>query len=34
MKEFEQKDYKVFEMFSHQLALVTAGNLIPIPFLN
>ena len=27
MKEFEQKDYKVFEMFSHQLALVTAGNI-------
>lgn len=26
MKEFEQKDYKVFDMFSHQLALVTAGN--------
>lgn len=27
MKEFEQKDYKVFDMFSHQLALVTAGNI-------
>lgn len=27
MKEFEKKDYKVFDMFSHQLALVTAGNI-------
>jgi len=27
MKEFEQKEYKVFDMFSHQLALVTAGNM-------
>lgn len=24
MKDFEQKEYKVFEMFSHQMALVTA----------
>ncbi len=27
MKEFEQKEYKVFDMFSHQMALVTAGNM-------
>lgn len=27
MKEFEQKEYKVFEMFSHQTALVTAGDI-------
>lgn len=27
MKEFEQKEYKVFDLFSHQLALVTAGNI-------
>jgi len=27
MKEFEKKDYKVFDMFSHQMALVTAGNI-------
>lgn len=27
MKEFEQEEYKVFDMFSHQLALVTAGNI-------
>lgn len=27
MKEFEQKEYKVFDLFSHQLALVTAGDI-------
>ena len=27
MKKFEQKEYKVFDMFSHQTALVTAGNI-------
>lgn len=27
MKEFVQKDYKVFEMFSRQMALVTAGDI-------
>jgi len=27
MKEFEKKAYPVFDMFSHQLALVTAGNM-------
>lgn len=27
MKEFEQKEYKVFEMFSKMMALVTAGNI-------
>ena len=27
MNEFEQKEYKVFDLFSHQMALVTAGNM-------
>ena len=27
MKPFEQKDYKVFDMFNNQWALVTAGNM-------
>lgn len=27
MREFEQKDYKVFEMFSRQTAVVTAGDI-------
>ena len=27
MNNYEQKEYKVFEMFSHQMALVTAGDL-------
>ncbi len=27
MNEFAKKEYKVFEMFSHQMALVTAGDI-------
>ena len=26
MNNFEEKDYKVFDMFANQWALVTAGN--------